>query len=73
MAVLWNVALICREQFSREKQVTRLAFIPYMLSFSFLLFQLLESIILQYSVENPKSRDGKVAPIFNYKLHRQVT
>lgn len=73
VALLWNIALICRVQFSREKQVTKLTFIPYMISLCFLLAQLIECAMLEYSVENPKSRDGKIAPIFNQKFHRQLT
>lgn len=44
-----------------------------MISFCFLLSQLFECAMLEYSLENPMSRDGKVAPIFNHKVHRQIT
>ena len=35
--LLWNLTLLCKVQFFRDRQVTKLTYLPYILSFSFLI------------------------------------
>ena len=53
VVLLWNIVLICKVQYSRREKVTKLTFQPYVISFCFLMSQLLESAILEYTYENP--------------------
>ncbi len=77
MTLLWNFALLCKVQFSREKQVTKLTFKPYIIIFCFLTSQLIESALVEYTNENPvevqRSEATEWGPIqlFNTKRHRQ--
>jgi len=77
MTLLWNLALLCKVQFSREKQVTKLTFKPYIISFCFLTSQLIESALLEYTNENPAERasietnDWGLVTLFNDKKHQQ--
>lgn len=50
-ALLWNLLLICKVQFARNKPITKLTFKPYILSFCFLVAQLIEAHILVYENE----------------------
>lgn len=36
-ALLWNITLLCKVQFFRNKLVTKLTYLPYILSFCFLM------------------------------------
>ena len=49
LSILWNLILICKVQFARERPVTKLTFTPYILSFCFLACQLLETGLLEYT------------------------
>lgn len=56
MTLLWNLVLLCKVQFLKDKHVTRLTFKPYIISFCFLTSQLIESAILEYTNENPEGK-----------------
>jgi len=75
--LLWNLALICKVQFDRDRPITKLTFKPYVLSFSFLVAQLIETWILVYENEKgermPAPDKKHDVMIFSFELQRKWT
>lgn len=56
LVLLWNLTLLCKVQFARDRTFTKLSFQPYVLSFAFLVSQLIETCILEYENERDTQR-----------------
>ena len=74
--LLWNLMIICKVQFARDRPITKLTFKPYVLSFFFLIAQLIECFILVYENENPRppARHPRTdVMIFSFEMQRKWT
>ena len=56
-AILWNSILVCRIQYRRNPDITKLTYKPYLFALYFLLIQFVESITLMVQMEISKKQD----------------
>lgn len=76
MVLLWNLVLLCKVQFARDRTFTKLSFKPYVLSFAFLASQLIETCILEYENERDthrRSADKGRTVIFSFEFQAHWT